>query len=50
MPIASGPITQVAWVTGDLDATERLLTELIQPVSGPTIHAAVKAHAQEGTS
>ena len=25
--IASGPITQVAWVTDDLEATERLLTE-----------------------
>jgi catechol 2,3-dioxygenase-like lactoylglutathione lyase family enzyme len=81
--IASGPITQVCWVTDDLEATERLLTEqfgigawtrlpgitfgadttllrgapveftahislgyagdlqleLIQPVSGPTIHA-----------
>jgi catechol 2,3-dioxygenase-like lactoylglutathione lyase family enzyme len=81
--IASGPITQVCWVTDDLEATERLLSdqfgtgawtrlpditfgagttrlrgvpveftahislgyagdlqlELIQPVSGPTIHA-----------
>jgi catechol 2,3-dioxygenase-like lactoylglutathione lyase family enzyme len=81
--IASGPLTQVAWVTDDLDATERLLSgqfgtggwtripdvvfaadtttlrgepvefvahislayagdlqlELIQPVSGPTVHA-----------
>ena len=81
--IASGPITQICWVTDDLEATERLLTEqfgtgawtripavtfdaatttlrgrpveftahislgyagdlqleLIQPVSGPTIHA-----------
>ena len=83
MSIASGPITQIAWVTDDIDATERLLSEqfgvgawtrmpdirfgpeattlrgepvdftihvslgyagdlqleLIQPVSGPTIHA-----------
>ncbi|MCW2764168.1 MAG: glyoxalase/bleomycin resistance protein/dioxygenase superfamily protein [Nocardioides sp.] len=83
MSIASGPITQIAWVTADIDATERLLSEqfdvgtwtripdvhfgpdvttlrgepvdftihvslgyagdlqleLIQPVSGPTIHA-----------
>jgi catechol 2,3-dioxygenase-like lactoylglutathione lyase family enzyme len=81
--IASGPITQICWVTDDLEATERLLTEqfgagawtripavtfgadtttlrgepveftahislgyaadlqleLIQPVSGPTIHS-----------
>lgn len=27
MAIASGPITQVAWVTDDLGATERLLSE-----------------------
>ena len=27
MAIASGPITQVAWVTDDIDATERLLSE-----------------------
>ena len=83
MPIATGPITQICWVTDDLEATERLLTEqfgagawtripavtfgadtttlrgepveftahislgyaagiqleLIQPVSGPTIHS-----------
>jgi catechol 2,3-dioxygenase-like lactoylglutathione lyase family enzyme len=81
--IASGPITQICWVTDDIEATERLLTgqfgtgawtripdvtfgagttrlrgepvgftahislgyagdlqlELIEPVSGPTIHA-----------
>ena len=83
MSIASGPIIQIAWVTDDLEATERLLSEqfgvgawtrirdvefgaesttlrgepvsftahislgyagdlqleLIEPVSGPTIHA-----------
>ncbi|MBZ5736637.1 VOC family protein [Nocardioides mangrovi] len=27
MSIASGPLIQVAWVTDDIDATERLLTE-----------------------
>ena len=27
MSIASGPIVQVAWVTDDIDATERLLSE-----------------------
>jgi len=83
VPIATGPVTQICWVTDDLEATEQLLTqqfgtgawtrieavtfgadtttlrgepveftahislgyagelqlELIQPVSGPTIHA-----------
>jgi catechol 2,3-dioxygenase-like lactoylglutathione lyase family enzyme len=83
VPIADGPISQICWVTDDLEATERLLTgqfgtgawtripdvtfgadtttlrgepveftahislgysgdlqlEIIQPVSGPTIHA-----------
>lgn len=27
MPIASGPITQICWVTDDIEATERLLSD-----------------------
>ena len=27
MPIATGPITQICWVTDDIDASERLLSE-----------------------